>query len=156
MMEIPKLAVIGNCSSRTTLMSAWCLVFITVPTLLLTACGNRESKASAISSKPTPVDVVKIHQGDASLKGTWVGTLDGFVNVQIQPHVSGYLVTQNYREGSPVARNQVLFEIDPGPFQAAVDQTDAQVKQAKGQLAQAEAQQGLAQINLKRDTPIAS
>ena len=75
MMEIPKLAVIGNCSSRTTLMSAWCLVFITVPTLLLTACGNRESKASAISSKPTPVDVVKIHQGDASLKGTWVGRL---------------------------------------------------------------------------------
>src|SRR5580765_73912 len=60
MMEIPKLAVIGNCSSRATLLSAWCLVFITVPTLLLTACGNRESKASAISSEPTPVDVVRV------------------------------------------------------------------------------------------------
>jgi hypothetical protein len=75
MMEFPRLGVIGNYSSRATLLSAWCLVFITAPTLLLTACGNRESKASAISSKPTPVDVVKVHQGDASLKGTWVGRL---------------------------------------------------------------------------------
>jgi membrane fusion protein (multidrug efflux system) len=69
--------------------------------------------------------------------------------------VSGYLVTQNYREGSPVAKDQVLFEIDPRPFQAAVDQADAQLKQAKGQLAQAQAQQGLTQINLERDTPLA-
>jgi len=69
--------------------------------------------------------------------------------------VSGYLVNQNYREGSPVVRNQVLFEIDQRPFQAAVDQAEAQMKQARGQLAQAEAQQGLTQINLKRDTPLA-
>jgi membrane fusion protein (multidrug efflux system) len=154
-MEIPKLAVIGNCSSRATLLSAWCLVFITAPALLLTACGNRELKASAISSEPTPVDVVRVHQANTSLTGTWVGTLDGFVNVQIQPHVSGYLVTQKYREGSPVAKDQVLFEIDPRPFQAAVDQAEAQLKQAKGQLAQAQAQQGLTQINLERDTPLA-
>jgi membrane fusion protein (multidrug efflux system) len=154
MVEVPKLAGIGNHSSRTTLLSAWCLVLITVPTFLLTACANRE-KASAISSEPTPVDVVRVHQGNTSLTGTWVGTLDGFVNVQIQPHVSGYLVTQNYREGSPVAKDQVLFEIDPRPFQAAVDQADAQLKQAKGQLAQAQAQQGLTQINLERDTPLA-
>jgi len=155
MMEFPKLAVIGNRNSRATLLSAWSLALMTVPTLLLTACGNRESKAAAISSEPTPVDVVRVRQGDASLSGTWVGTLDGFVNAQIQPHVSGYLVNQNYREGSPVARNQVLFEIDQRPFQAAVDQAEAQMKEAKGQLAQAEAQQGLAQINLKRDTPLA-
>jgi len=155
MMEVPKLALIGNRNSRATLLSAWTLALLTVPTLLFTACGHRESKASAISSEPTPVDVVRVHQADASLTGTWVGTLDGFVNVQIQPHVSGYLVTQNYREGSPVARDQVLFEIDPRPFQAAVDHAEAQMKQAKGQLAQAEAQQGLAQINLKRDIPLA-
>jgi len=155
MMEFPKLAVIGKRNSRATLLSAWCLALMTVSTLLLTACGNRESKAAAVSSEPTPVDVVKVRQGDASLSGTWVGTLDGSVNVQIQPHVSGYLVKQNYREGSPVARNQVLFEIDQRPFQAAADQAEAQMKQARGQLAQAEAQQGLAQINLKRDTPLA-
>ena len=155
MVEFPKLAAIENCSSRTTLLSAWCLIFITAITLLLTACGNRDSKVSAISLEPTPVDVVRVHQGNTSLTGTWVGTLDGFVNVQIQPHVSGYLVNQNYREGSPVAKDQVLFEIDPRPFQAAVDQAEAQLKQAQGQLAQAQAQRGLSQINLERDTPLA-
>jgi membrane fusion protein (multidrug efflux system) len=155
MMEFHKLAVIGNRNSRAMLLFVWRLALMTVPTLLLTACGNGESKAAAISSEPTPVDVVRVRQEDAPLSGTWVGTLDGFVNVQIQPHVSGYLVNQNYHEGTPVARNQVLFEIDPRPFQTAVDQAEAQMKQAKGQLAQAEAQQGLAQINLKRDTPLA-
>jgi membrane fusion protein (multidrug efflux system) len=101
------------------------------------------------------VDVVKVRQDNACLNGKWVGTLDGFVNAQIQPQVSGDLIHQNYREGSTVEKDEVLFEIDPRPFQAAVDQAAAQVAQAKGQLAQAEAQQGLAQINLKRDTPLA-
>ena len=89
------------------------------------------------------------------LVGDWVGTLDGFVNAQIQPQVSGYLVRQNYREGSSVAKDQVLFQIDRRQFQAAADQAVAQVEQAKGQLAEAKAQQSLAQINLKRDTPLA-
>jgi membrane fusion protein (multidrug efflux system) len=89
------------------------------------------------------------------LAGDWVGTLDGLVNAQIQPQVSGYLVHQNYREGSSVAKDQVLFQIDRRQFQAAVDQAAAQVDQAKGQLAQARAQQSLAQINQKRDTPLA-
>jgi membrane fusion protein (multidrug efflux system) len=90
-----------------------------------------------------------------ALTGSWVGTLDGYVNAQIQPQVSGYLVKQNYREGAPVSRGEVLFEIDPRPFQAAVDQAQAQVEQARGQLAQAQAQLALAQINVKRDTPLA-
>jgi membrane fusion protein, multidrug efflux system len=155
MMEIPKSAVSRNRNRCATLLSAWSLALITAPLLLITACSNRDSKAAAASSEPTPVDVVRVRQVNASLSGTWVGTLDGFVNVQIQPHVSGYMIAQDYREGSPVARNQVLFEIDPRPFQAAVDEAEAQIKQAKGQLAQAQAQQGLAQINLKRDTPLA-
>jgi membrane fusion protein (multidrug efflux system) len=102
-----------------------------------------------------PVSFVKVREADVPVKGEWVGTLDGFVNAQIQPQVSGYLVRQNYREGSPVAKDAVLFEIDHRPFQAVVDQAQAQVGQARGQLAQAEAQRGLAQINLKRDTPLA-
>ncbi|HZZ39276.1 MAG TPA: efflux RND transporter periplasmic adaptor subunit, partial [Acidobacteriaceae bacterium] len=77
------------------------------------------------------------------------------VNAQIQPQVSGYLVKQMYNEGSRVSRGEVLFQIDPRPFQAAVDQAQAQVEQAKGQLAQARAQLALAQINVKRDTPLA-
>lgn len=121
----------------------------------ITGCGKGQAKA-APASGPVPVTVVKVGQKDVSLTGNWVGTLDGFLNAQIQPQVSGYLIGQNYREGSPVRKGQVLFQIDPRLFQAAVDQAQAQVAQARGQLAQAQAQQILAQINLKRDTPLAA
>ena len=77
-----------------------------------------------------------------------MATLDGYVNAQIQPQVSGYLIKQDYREGSVVQSGEVLFEIDPRPFQATLDQ-------AEGQLAQARAQLGLADINVMRDTPLA-
>ncbi len=122
----------------------------------ITGCSSGEARAAAaIPRGPMPVSVVKVRQADVPLTGSWVGTLDGFVNAQIQPQVSGYLVRQSYREGSTVAKGEVLFQIDPRPFQAVVDQAAAQVEQAKGQLAQAEAQRGLAQINLRRDTPLA-
>jgi membrane fusion protein (multidrug efflux system) len=119
--------------------------------------GCATTQASTGNAKPTamPVSVVKVRQADVPLTGEWVGTLDGYVNAQIQPQVSGYLVRQNYREGTAVGKNEVLFQIDPRPFQAAVDQAEAEVGRAKGQQAQAEAQQGLTQINLKRDTPLA-
>jgi membrane fusion protein (multidrug efflux system) len=95
-----------------------------------------------------PVTVALVEQRDVSLYGDWVATLDGFVNAQIQPQVSGYLIQQDYREGSVVQSGQILFEIDPRPFQATLDQ-------AEGQLAQAQAQLELADINVKRDTPLA-
>ena len=85
-------------------------------------------------------------QRDVSLHSEWVATLDGYVNAQIQPHVTGYLIEQDYREGSLVHKDDVLFEIDPRPFQAVLDQ-------AKAQLAQAEAQLENATLNVKRDIP---
>jgi len=75
-----------------------------------------------------------------------VGTLEGYVNAQISPQVSGYLIRKDYQEGTFVRKGQVLFEIDPRPFQAVLDQ-------AKGQLAQAEARMANAEINVKRDVP---
>lgn len=120
-----------------------------------TGCSSGEAATPSGPQGPMPVSVVKVRQNDVPLTGNWVGTLDGFVNAQIQPQVSGYLVRQSYREGSVVGKGEVLFQIDPRPFQAVVDQAQAQVEQAKGQLAQAQAQLGLAQINLKRDTPLA-
>jgi membrane fusion protein, multidrug efflux system len=121
----------------------------------IAGCARGEASVPHPHFGPIPVSVVKVREADVPLTGSWVGTLDGYVNAQIQPQVTGYLVRQSYREGSPVAKDQVLFQIDPRPFQAIVDQAEAQVEQAKGQLAQAEAQRGLAQINLKRDTPLA-
>jgi len=107
-----------------------------------------EKQAAAPPPPPMPVSVVHVQASDVPLGNEWVGTLDGNVNAQIQPQVSGYLIQQNYREGSSVARGQVLFEIDPRPFQALVDQAAAQVEQAK-------AAYGLTQTNVNRDTPLA-
>jgi membrane fusion protein (multidrug efflux system) len=121
----------------------------------VTGCAATHASTGDAKQMALPVSVVKVRQADVPLTGEWVGTLDGYVNAQIQPQVSGYLVRQNYREGTAVGKNEILFQIDPRPFQAAVDQAQAEVGRAKGQLAQAEAQQGLTQINLKRDTPLA-
>jgi RND family efflux transporter MFP subunit len=97
---------------------------------------------------PPTVSVVNVTQKDVPISGDWVATLEGFTTAQIQPQVTGYLIKQNYQEGSYVHKDDVLFEIDPRPFQAVLDE-------AKGQLAQANAQLGLANINVKRDTPVA-
>jgi len=121
----------------------------------VTGCATTHASTGNAQPIAMPVSVVKVRQADVPLTGEWVGTLDGYVNAQIQPQVSGYLIRQKYREGTAVRKDEVLFQIDPRPFQAAVDQAQAEVGRAKGQLAQAEAQQGLTQINLKRDTPLA-
>ena len=103
----------------------------------------------AATAPPTPeVQVVAVVQQDVPIYNEWVATLDGYENAQIQPQVSGYLITQNYKEGSSVRKGQVLFEIDPRPFQAVLDQ-------AKAQLAQAEAQLGKTKLDVDRDTPLA-
>ncbi len=119
------------------------------------AAGGQGGAAGGAAMGPMPVAVVTVGKSDVPLTGDWVGTMDGYVNAQIQPQVSGYLVRQLYKEGSAVAKGQVLFQIDPRPFQASVDQAQGQVQQAQGGVAQAQAQQGLAQINVNRDTPLA-
>ncbi|MFP5226479.1 MAG: efflux RND transporter periplasmic adaptor subunit [Acidobacteriota bacterium] len=125
-------------------------------TAVVTGCQSGQAATPGhVAMGPMPVSVVSVAKADVPIDGSWVGTLDGYVDAQIQPQVSGYLVKQEYREGSPVAKGEVLFQIDPRPFQAVVDQAQAQVAQAKGQLEQARAQLELAQINVKRDTPLA-
>jgi membrane fusion protein (multidrug efflux system) len=120
---------------------------------LFTGC-EKKSTAAAGPPPPSPVTVVDVVPSDVPIVSEWVGTLDGFVNAQIQPQASGYLVRQNYKEGSQVAKGQVLFEIDPRPFQAALDQTQGQLGQAEGQVQQAQAARDLAQTNVNRDKPL--
>ena len=115
--------------------------------LLLNALGCGNGKVRAAAPPPPPVvEVAPVIQKDVPVQGEWVGTLEGYVNAQIQPQVSGYLIRQDYHEGAFVKKGQLLFEIDPRPFQAVLDQ-------AKGQLAQAEAQMANAELNVKRDIP---
>ncbi len=87
-------------------------------------------------------------QKDVPIYSEWVATLDGYVNAQVQPQVTGYVIRQTYKEGSFVRKGQILFQIDPRPFQALLDQVNAQ-------LAQAQAQLGKTQMDVDRDTPLA-
>ena len=120
----------------------------------MVGCG-KPAAPPAQAMGPMPVSTVRATTSNVPLNGEWVGTLDGFVNANIQPQVSGYLIRQLYREGSMVSKGQVLFQIDPRPFEDAVKQAEGQAGQAQGQLGQAQAQLGLAQINVNRDTPLA-
>ena len=113
--------------------------------LVISGCSN----SNAAPATPTPVvEVATVVQQDTPIYSEWVATLDGYVNAQIQPHVTGYIIRQNYKEGSVVRKGDVLFEIDPRPFKAVLDQANAQ-------LAQAEAQLGKARLDVERDTPLA-
>src|SRR5207244_4517925 len=116
--------------------------------LLLHALGCSNGNVRAAAPPPPPiVEVAPVIQKDVPVQGEWVGTLEGYVNAQIQPQVSGYLIRQDYHEGAYVRKGQLLFEIDPRPFQAALDQAKGQLAQAEAQLAQEEARLTTAEAN---------
>ena len=124
-------------------------IFLALPAMvawsILPGC---QSEKAAGPPPPAEVEVVSVVQKDVPIYGEWVATLDGYVNAQIQPQVTGYIVDQTYKEGSFVRKGQILFQIDPRPFKAILDQT-------KAQLAQAEAQLGKTKLDVDRDTPLA-
>jgi RND family efflux transporter MFP subunit len=111
--------------------------------VLLTGCSQAPQKPPA--PPPPEVQVVEVKTRDVEVEGEWVGSLDGMVNAKIKPQVSGYLLRQHYQEGARVMQGQLLFEIDPRPFEAAAAQARAQVSQARGQVAQAMSQRSQAQ-----------
>ena len=113
--------------------------------LLAAGCGEEQKAAPP----PPAVVVSEVIRKDVPVYTEWVGTADGLVNATIQAQVTGYLVKQNYLEGDLVRKGQVLFEIDPRTFQAAVDA-------ARGSLAQAEARWETAKANLQRVRPLAA
>jgi membrane fusion protein (multidrug efflux system) len=124
--------------------------------LLIAAVGCKQSSGPAAAAPPD-VLVVEVQQKDVPIYKEWIGTLDGLVNADIKAQVSGYLLEQAYKEGTFVHKDQLLFQIDPRPFQAAVDQAQGllaqaqgQLEQARAQLVQAEAQVAVAQANQRR------
>jgi RND family efflux transporter MFP subunit len=114
----------------------------------LAAESCTKATSAAGSPPPPPVEVVAVEQKNVPVYREWIGTLDGLVNAAIKAEVTGYLLSQDYKEGSFVRKGQLLFEIDPRPFDAALAQAEGQLAQARGQLAQAKAQLTQAQAQL--------
>jgi membrane fusion protein (multidrug efflux system) len=125
------------------------------PLLAMSGCGGNSQVNAQPNAPPPTVQVAVVERRDVSLTSEWIATMDGYINAEIQPHVSGYLIRQNYREGSFVRKGDVLFEIDPRPFQAILDQIQGQLAQAQAQVMQAQAQLAKTAQDVARDTPLA-
>ena len=111
--------------------------------------------SGAKPDSPLDVEVVQVEQKDVPIFGEWIGTLDGYTNADVRAQVTGYLLKQGYQEGAFVRKGQLLFEIDPRPFQAALDQAQGQLAQAKAQLANDVAVQGRTQLDVEKYEPLA-
>jgi len=137
--------------------------------LLVISAGCSKQSSGAMAPAAPDVEVVQVQQKDVPIYNEWIGTLDGLVNADIKAQVSGYLLEQRYDEGVFVKKGQLLFQIDPRPFQAVLDQSQGLLAQAEGQLAQAQAQlvqanaqvavaeanQRRTQLDVDRYTPLA-
>jgi membrane fusion protein (multidrug efflux system) len=126
----------------------WKGLLLAVVALAALALGGCKPAHPAAHAGPPDVLVAEVVQQDVPIYGDWIGTLDGMVNAKIRAQVSGYLKSQNYKEGDLVHKGDLLFEIDPRPFQATLDK-------AKGELDQAKANLELTEIDVQRYTPLA-
>ncbi len=125
--------------------------------VLVMAPGCAHTTHATAASPPLAVEVAQVEQRDVPIYQEWIGTLDGLVNADIKAEVAGYLTAQAYTEGTFVKKGQLLFQIDPRPFQAALDQaqghlaqSQGQLEQARAQLAEAEAGVSVAEANQRR------
>jgi RND family efflux transporter MFP subunit len=121
--------------------------------ILLSSLGCE--KSGPPKPPPPEVVVVQVEQKDVPIWKEWIGTLDGLVNAQIKPQVTGYLLRQTYTDGSFVKKGLLLFEIDPRTFQAGLDQAKGQLANAEAQLATARANQVKAENDVNRYRPLA-
>ena len=150
-------------------MLVTCTTIGVIVSALLAVTSHSKVQEMAQAVALPEVEVVQVTQQDVPISSEWIGTLEGMVNATIKAQVTGYLRKQHYTEGAFVTQGQVLFEIDPRPFQAALDQAkgelakaqgqlvqaNAQLMQANAQLAQAEANQGKTQLDVDRYIPLA-
>ena len=132
------------------------------------SAGCRETTNAAAAPPPT-VEVEPVAKKDVPIYGEWVGTTVGYVTAQIRARVSGYLMRQNYKEGTLVKTGDALFEIDPRTYEFAerqaraalllaesqLEQSRAQVAQAEADLARAGATQKRSELDVARYEPLA-
>lgn len=111
--------------------------------------------SGAQAGAPADVEFVQVEQKDVPIYGEWIGTLDGLVNADVRAQVSGYLMEQGYQEGMFVKKGKLLFQIDPRPFQASLDQAEGELARAKAMLANVQAVQHRTELDVNRYTPLA-
>ena len=140
-----------NSPGRRTLVVAVILGVIAIAVIVVVL----RPKPGASAGPPPEVMVTPVQQKDVAIYSEWIGTLDGLVNADVKAQVTGYLQQQDYQEGAFVREGQLLFQIDPRPFQAALDQAEGQLAQATAQLANAEAVQVRTQLDVNRYGPLA-
>ena len=114
----------------------------------LAGCGEKSGAATAPASPV--VSVASVLEQDVPISSEWVGTLVGYINAQIRARVAGHLMSQNYKEGSLVRTGDLLFVVDPRPFQTAADQAEARLHLAESQLSQAHAQVSASQAQVEQ------
>ena len=119
----------------------------TVATCLALGAVGCKKTADSLPPPPPQVVVVAVVQKDVPVYSEWVGTTEGFVNADIYPKISGYLVKQNYTDGDHVKAGQLLFQIDDRQYKAALDQ-------ALGELAEQQADNKKAQQDIARYKPL--
>jgi RND family efflux transporter MFP subunit len=122
---------------------------------LIVGAVRPSSKALGAQPSTSDVEVVQVEKKDVPIYAEWIGTLDGLVNADVRAQVTGYLLKQGYQEGAFVKQGQLLFQIDPRPFQAALDQAQGQLAQAQAALANAQAVQRRTELDVQRYTPLA-
>jgi membrane fusion protein (multidrug efflux system) len=122
----------------------WSICLLILAAVALIGC----KKKTPPPAPPPEVLVVTVEPQDAPVYREWIGTLEGLVNAQIRAQVTGYLLLQNYQEGKAVKTNDLLFQIDPRTFQAALDQ-------AKSKLAQDQAIESRTRWDMERYAPLA-
>jgi RND family efflux transporter MFP subunit len=122
---------------------------------LIVAVLRPSKKALGAQSGTPDVEVVQVQKEDVPIYAEWIGTLDGLVNADVRAQVTGYLSKQGYQEGAFVNQGQLLFQIDPRPFQAALDQAQGQLAQSQAALANAKAVQRRTELDVQRYTPLA-
>ena len=156
-------------------LSVSAITILAVAILGALIIAGRSNKPAQAAPRPPDVEVVRVEQEDVPVYSEWIGTTEGMVNADIKAQVTGYLLRQDYQEGSFVKKGQLLFEIDPRPLQAVVnqakgdlaksesqvqqtisqlDQALAQLAQANSQLMQAEANQRKTQLDVNKYTPL--
>jgi membrane fusion protein (multidrug efflux system) len=128
-----------------------CRSFVVAVALGTVIAGCGDASRAGAPSPPSPVVKVEaVVQRDVPISAEWVGSLVGYINAQIRARVAGHLMSQNYTEGAVVKAGDLLFQVDPRPYEAAFDQAEANLLQAESQLSQAKAQVSASQAQVEQ------